>query len=138
VASKKGNENLFFENLRLKTEKKTVEDKLESQKADYEKKLAERDEKLTGLQAVNTFDMEIGKREKLQPEHKAYILKNRDKLTVKPGEDIPAVVNHFFDDRIKEFDDLKPLFTPGKKEDEKKKEETNEKPGGWDNPHIPD
>lgn len=121
IGKRKGSENLYYENMRLKgelAEERKAKEKLQSE---MEQVIQEKDSEITTFKGKNAFDTELKKREKLSTKHIAYIKKNRDKLSLETGKNIEDQVNAFLDGKIKEFEDYSKIFipeteTPGKEE----------------------
>jgi hypothetical protein len=113
IGKHKGNENQWNEIQRLKFELSELKKEHETLKADNEKNLNEKDAEIINYKGKEAFETQLKKREKLTDKHKAYIEKNREKLTLEPGKEVESQVNAFLDDRIKEFDEFSKIFAPG-------------------------
>jgi hypothetical protein len=121
VGKHKGNENLYFENQRLKGEIADLKSKIESTKIETDKTTKEKDAEITTYKGKEVFEAQLKKREKLTDKHKAYIEKHREKLILEPGKDIEVQVNTFLDNAIEEFEDYEKIFVPESQTPEQEK-----------------
>ena len=140
IASRKGNDNLYNENLRLKAQLATEREKNETLKAEYDEKIKERDTKITATELEKAFDTELTKREKLTDKQKEYLKKKKASLQPKEGVEIETTLNSYFDEQIKEFDELQKYFNEtgnNGKETEPKPKQSGKEPVIADNDFIP-
>jgi hypothetical protein len=140
IGKQKGNENLYHEKQRLKGEIAELRKENETLKTESEKTLKEKDAEIMTYKGKEIFNAELEKREKLTDTHKAYIEKNREKLTLEPDKEVELQVNAFLDERIKEFDELSKIFAPGTETPGPKEENLNPMPvvTGEAEKHFPD
>lgn len=128
IESRKGNDNLYQKSRRIEFELKQAREELEKLKEENDKTLKEKETEIATYKGKEAFETELQKREKLTDTHKAYIEKHRDKLILEPGKEVEPQVNTFLDEKIKECDDLLPIFAPGTETPGQKEENLNPAP----------
>jgi hypothetical protein len=128
TAKHKGSTNLYEQVQRLKLEVGDLKEKLDTQKTDYEGKLKEKNTEIIGYKGKEVFDTQVGKREKLTDQQKAWFQKKRDSLKLDPEKEIETQINTWMDSQLTEFDEFSKILIPEQTTDKDKNE--NLKPEG--------
>lgn len=115
IGKHKGNENLYHENMRLKGEIAELKKTNENIKTESEKTIKEKDAEIIKFKGNDAFESQLKKREKLTDKHKAYIEKNKPKMTLDPEKEIEPQINEWLDFNIKEFEEISKIFSPENK-----------------------
>lgn len=125
LAKKRGNENLYHENARLKAQLATMREKTENEKASLESKVKELSVEVNTSKLSKAFADEIKKREKLTQKQREYLVDNQDKLQAEDGVELSVTLNKFIDSGLQEFEKWEALFKADNKE--RKEQEIQEK-----------
>lgn len=143
IASKKGNENLYYENQRLKAQLQSAKDELAKQKDKFEAEIKEKSTKLSTIELWDTYEKELNSksREKLTTVQKEFLKESKEQLLPVEGANAETTINSFIDKKIKEFDAWEARFTAKSEKTKDEADDKEKKPKGdqskIDNEFVP-